>query len=253
MCVAEDFALVGPNCFGFNNYRGTYVSRYIITVPPAPGAIGMSFQSGQLGASTMDACYARGIKLAYGISSGNELIADWNDFAEFFLESPEIKVLGGVLERIPDPARFASIARRALKAGKPIVVLKPGRSAAATQIAVAHTGSVTGSDAIADAFLRDLGVIRVDSIEELAETSGLLAKRGWPVGTRVSYVGLSGGASELFAEQAHGTLLEFPEHTPQVRAELSRLSGVAEGAVHNPFDVTADVRSVARRPRETSV
>ena len=240
LCLTEGVALVGPNCFGFNNYSGTYVSRYSISVPSVPGNIGFSFQSGQLGASAMEAAYARGIKLAYGISSGNELVVDWNDYQEFFLECPEIKVLGGVVERIPERERFAAIARRALELGKPIVLLKPGRSPQASRIAIAHTGSITGSDAIVDAFLRDLGIIRVDSIEELVETAGLLAKRGWPQGPRVTYVGFSGGASELFADQVHGSLLEFPTFGPQIHRELSAVTGLPLSAIQNPFDLTAE-------------
>jgi acyl-CoA synthetase (NDP forming) len=239
-CDAEGIAIVGPNCYGFNNYRGIYVSRYGINVPPAPGSIGLSFQSGQLGAATADAAYARGIKLAYVVSSGNELVVDWNDYQEFFLEDPDITVMGGVIERIPDPERFASIARRALEAGKPIVLLKPGRSEAATRIAVAHTGSITGSDAITDAFLRDLGIIRVESVEELAETAGLLAKRGWPSGPRTVFIGYSGGAAELFAEQTHGTDLVVEPHDPKTRSLLAEVSTLPETAIHNPFDMTVD-------------
>jgi acyl-CoA synthetase (NDP forming) len=239
-CDAEGIALIGPNCYGFNNYRGVYVSRYNITVPPAPGSIGFSFQSGQLGGATADAAYARGIKLAYAVSSGNELVVDWNDYQEFFLEDPDITVMGGVIERIPDPERFAAIARRALEVGKPIVLLKPGKSEAATRIAVAHTGSVTGSDAITDAFLRDLGIIRVESVEELAETAGLLAKRGWPKGARTAFIGYSGGAAELFAEQSHGTALVVEPHSAKTRTLLSEVSTLPESAIHNPFDMTVD-------------
>lgn len=239
-CASMKIAVVGPNCFGFNNYRGIYVSRYRVSVPPIPGHIGLSFQSGQLGAATADAAYARGIRLAYLVSSGNELVVDWNDYQEFFLEDPDIRVLGGVVERIPDPERFAAIARRALDAGKPVVLLKPGRSEAATRIAVAHTGAITGSDAIADAFLRDLGIIRVNSCEELAETAGLLAKRGIPKGSRTAFISYSGGAAELFADQAQGTELEVLPHDPRTRTRLSEVTGLPESAIHNPLDMTPD-------------
>jgi acetyltransferase len=240
LCEASGMAIVGPNCFGFNNFKGIYVSRYVVSGPSIQGQIGFSFQSGQLGAGVMDAAHVRGIKLAYGVSSGNELVVDWNDYQEYFLSCPEIKVIGGVLERIPDPSRFTTLAMRALEMGKPIVVLKPGRSNAAEQIALSHTGSITGSDAIADAFLRDLGVIRVESLEELAETAGLLATRGWPVGGRTSYVGFSGGAAELFADQANGSVLEVNPHSPAVHEELSRITGIRMRDIHNPFDMTAD-------------
>jgi acetyltransferase len=240
LCDQHGIALIGPNCYGFNNYHGTYVSRYNIDVPALPGPIGLCFQSGQLGAATADAAYARGIRLGYVVSSGNELVLDTNDYLEYFLQNPEITVMGGVLERIPEPRRFERIARRALEVGKPIVVLKPGRSSIASRIAIAHTGSVTGSDAVVDTYLRDLGIIRVGSVEELAETAGLMARRGWPEGDRVAFCGFSGGAAELFAEEAEDTSLTLPQHSSARRARLSQVSTLPETAIHNPFDMTVD-------------
>jgi acetyltransferase len=243
--IAENYsiAVLGSNCYGFNNYAGTYVSRYNIDVPSEPGAIGFSFQSGQLGGATADAASARGIHLRYVVSAGNELVVDFNDFLEYFLESDDIRVTGGSVERIADPARFERLALRALELEKPVVLLKPGRSDAASRIAVAHTGSITGSDAIADAFLRDLGVIRVDSVEELAETAGMLERRGWPRGRRSVYVGFSGGACELFADQAEPTSISLEPYSSKLLEKLSAISGLSQSVIHNPFDLTVDAMS----------
>jgi acetate---CoA ligase (ADP-forming) len=240
--AGHGIALIGPNCYGFNNYAGsgTYLSRYFVDVPPVAGNVGLIFQSGQLGASGADAAFVRGVKLRYVISSGNELVVNANDYFDYFIESPEIAVMGGVVERIAEPERFARIARRAAEAGKPIVLLKMGRSAAATRIARAHTGSITGSDAIADAFLKELGVIRVDSVEELAETVGLLAAKGWPKGPRAAFLGFSGGSAELFADQADKTSIVLDPHPPQRLRALAEASTLDESAIHNPFDMTVD-------------
>ncbi|MET0767626.1 MAG: CoA-binding protein, partial [Aeromicrobium sp.] len=240
ICAEHDIAIIGPNCYGFNNYAGTYISRFMIDVPDQPGTIGLSFQSGQLGAATADAASARGIHLRYVVSSGNELVVDTNDYLEYFLGSDDVTVMGGVFERIPDPERFERIALAAIDAGKPIVALKPGRSAAASRIAVAHTGAVTGADAITDAYFEDLGIIRVGSVEELAETAGLLAKRGWPQGARTAFFGFSGGASELFADEADGTSIVLEPHTPETLAKLAEVSTLPASVIHNPFDMTVD-------------
>ena len=240
IAARHDMAVIGPNCYGFNNYAGTYISRFNIDVPNEPGSIGMSFQSGQLGAATADAASARGVHLRYLVSSGNELVVDTNDYLEYFIDNDDISVTGGVFERIPDPERFERLAMRALDLGKPIVVLKPGRSAAASRIAIAHTGAVTGADGITDAFLRDLGVIRVSSVEELAETAGLLAQRGWARGNRTVFVGFSGGAAELFAEQSDGTAISLEPHSPRMLQELADISTIDPAVIHNPFDLTVD-------------
>jgi acyl-CoA synthetase (NDP forming) len=240
--ASNGIALIGPNCYGFNNYSGagTYPSRYFIDVPPVAGNIGLIFQSGQLGASGADAAFVRGVKLRYVISTGNELVVNANDYFDYFIDSPEIAVMGGVVERIAEPERFAEIAQRAAAAGKPIVLLKTGKSAAATRIAQAHTGSITGSDAIAEAFLRELGVIRVDSVEEMVETAGLLAAKGWPQGPRAAFLGFSGGSAELFADQADDTSIVLDPHPPERLHLLSEASTLDEAAIHNPFDMTVD-------------
>lgn len=240
IAAEHEIAVIGPNCFGFNNYSGTYISRYNLDVPSEPGSIGMSFQSGKLGAATADSASARGIHLRYVVSSGNELVVDSNDYLEYFIESDDITVAGGVYERIPDPPRFERLATRALELGKPIVLLKPGRSAAASRIAIAHTGAVTGEDRITDAFLNDLGVIRVGSVEELAETAGLLASRGWPRGRRTVFIGFSGGAAELFAEQAEATSIVLDPHSDALRERLADVSTLDQDVIHNPFDFTVD-------------
>lgn len=240
LCARYDIALLGPNCYGFNNYLGSLVSNYPQVTQPLAGQIGVTTQSAALGAAVADSAVSRGIRLRYLVSTGNELVTDTNDYFEYFLESRDVTVLGAVLERIPEPGRFAALARRALAAGKPIVALKLGRSAAAQRVAVAHTGSIAGVDAIADAYLRDLGVIRVDSPEELAETTGILARRAWPGGRRTAFIGYSGGAAELFAEQAEGTELELPEFAPATRDRLAQAARLDRSVIHNPFDMTAD-------------
>ncbi|GAA1852673.1 acetate--CoA ligase [Pseudonocardia ailaonensis] len=240
LCAEHDIVLLGPNCYGFNNYAGTYLSRYTIDPAARPGNIALSFQSGQLGAATADAAAGRRIPLRYLVSTGNELVADTNDFLEAFLENDEVAVLGGVFERIAEPERFERLALAAIDRGKPIVALKPGRSAAASRIAVAHTGAITGSDEITDAFLADLGIVRVQSVEELAETAGLLARRGWPRGARTAFFGYSGGASELFADQAEGTSIGLPQYSEHTLASLAEATGMSSTVIHNPFDMTVD-------------
>ena len=185
-CLQHRIGLVGPNCYGFSNfYTRALVTRNDVEGVRAPGPIAMTFQSGGLCLGACQLAYAHGIDIGFAISSGNELVVDTNDY---FLDHPEVRVLGGSLERIPDPDRFAGIATRARDPGKPIVLLKLGRSEASRRLAVAHTGSVAGSDAVVDTFLRDLGVIRVDSLDELVTTAGLLATAGihWGPGHRSS-------------------------------------------------------------------
>jgi acyl-CoA synthetase (NDP forming) len=159
-CEEHEIALVGPNCYGFANFiTRAFATRNAFEGVREPEGIAVVSQSGGLQLAACNAAFARGVGLSFSVSSGNELVVDSNDYYEYFLGREDIKVIAGTLERIPDPRRFRSIALRAAELGKPIVLLKLGRSAAMQKLAVAHTGSVAGEDVVVDTFLRDLGVI----------------------------------------------------------------------------------------------
>ena len=61
------------------------------------------------------------------------------------VEDEATKVICLFLEEIGDPAKFARVAEKADRAGKPIVALKVGSSPAGQQAALAHTGSVAAT------------------------------------------------------------------------------------------------------------
>lgn len=240
-CEVNEITLLGPNCYGFNNYdEGTFLSRYSIDVPPTAGNIGVTVQSGQVGAAIADSAAAKGIKLRYLLSTGNELVLDTNDVFEYFLNDPEVNVIAAFLERIPQPERFNRIAQQAVEAGKPIVLLVAGKSEAASRIAVAHTGAITGSSDIVDAYLKQHKVVRTDSPEELIETAGLLSEKGWPRGGRTFYCGFSGGAAELFAEESVDTGLTLPQPSAELKSKLSEAGNLNPDTIHNPLDMTFD-------------
>lgn len=240
-CEEHRIALVGPNCYGFANYfTKAFVTRNSLKGYRPGGPIAMASQSGGLNLGTAQLAYLRGVELGFIVSSGNELVVDSNDYYDYFLSRDDIRVIGGTLERIPDPDRFADIATRARELGKPIVLLKLGRSAVMQQMSIAHTGAVAGSDVIVDTLLRDLGVIRVDSLEELVDTAGLLAEHGWPRGGRTFSVAISGGNSGLIADTAEPVGLELPEIEETVRARISDVTGLPPMAVHNPVDATTE-------------
>ncbi len=231
--------MVGPNCFGFCNYNANVLAtRNRFHGVAGPGNVGMVFQSGGLSLYTNNLAFAKGVQLSHAISSGNELVTDTNDYIQYFLGREDCRVIGGSLEQIPDPARFEILARTARDNGQPMVFLKLGRSAETRRLAASHTGSIAGDDVIVDTFLRDLGVIRVDTIEELVETAGLLAAKGWPAGGRTFVSGFSGGVCGLGADLAHAAGVQLERLPVELRDEISLITGLDKEAVGNPLDLT---------------
>src|SRR5262249_42094450 len=145
---------------------------------------------------------ARAIGVSTLATVGNEAMITATDVLEYLIADDRTKVICMFLEQIGDPVRFARAAEAADRAGKPVVVLKAGSSPAGSQAALAHTGSVAGDDAVVEAALRQLNVIRVTSLEELLSTSALLGYCKLPRGRRMGVLTSSGGACDIIADRA---------------------------------------------------
>ena len=168
---------------------------------------------------------------------GNESMMKTVDVIDYLVEDEATKVICLFLEEIGDPARFARAAERADPAGKPIVALKVGSSPAGQQAALAHTGSVAGDDAVVDAALRQLNIIRVTSLEELLTTGALLGYNRWPRGRRMGVLTASGGACDIIADAASAQGMRIPDFAPETAAAIApHLPPFA--SAHNPLDVT---------------
>ncbi len=237
-CREHDLTLLGPNCLGFVNARLPVPAfALLLGEAPLPGHVGILLQSGALLNHVHRLARTRNVGVSYLVSSGNEAILDAADFLRFMVEDPETRVVGALIEGIRRPAEFARVAERALDLGKPIVVLKTGRSPAAARVAVAHTAALTGADAVVDAFFKQLGVIRVRTIEELVETLGFLQAYGWPEGRRAGVVTPSGGSCGVISDLCDTTVIELPDFGPATKARLREILPEF-GTPQNPMDTT---------------
>ena len=236
--IANNVTLLGPNCLGFVNAHARS-APYALTLPAPliPGPVGVALQSGALASVVLGFARAHAIGLSMLTSMGNEAMMKTADVVDYLVEDEATKVICLFLEEIGDPAAFAAVAAKADRAGKPIVALKVGSSPAGQQAALAHTGSVAGDDAVVDAVLRQLNIIRVTSLEELLTTGAALGYNRWPAGRRMGVLTLSGGSCDIIADAASARGLRIPDFAPQTAAALgTQLPSFA--SVHNPLDVT---------------
>jgi len=236
--VANDVTVLGPNCLGFLNAH-TRSAPYALTLPPplAAGPVGIVLQSGALASVVLAFTKAHNIGLSILTSVGNESMMKTTDVLEYLIEDEATKVIALFLEEIGDPVRFARMAERADAAGKPIVALKVGSSPLGQEAALAHTGSVAGDDAVIDAALRQLNVIRVTSLEALLSTAALLGYNRWPGGRRMGVLTASGGACDIIADTASAGGIEIPAFSAETSAAIApHLPPFA--SAKNPLDVT---------------
>ncbi len=236
--VANGVTILGPNCLGFINAH-TRSAPYALTLP-APltaGPVGVALQSGALASVVLAFAKAHAIGLSVLTSMGNEAMMKTADVLDYLVEDDATKVICLFLEEIGDPVAFAAVAAKADRAGKPIVALKVGSSPAGQQAALAHTGSVAGDDAVVDAVLRQLNIIRVTSLEELLTTGAALGYNRLPAGRRMGVLTLSGGSNDIIADAASAQGLEIPLFAEPTAAAIGELIPSFASA-QNPLDVT---------------
>jgi acyl-CoA synthetase (NDP forming) len=233
--------VLGPNGNGYiNATAGVTPYGLPIAAPLLPGPVGVVLQSGALASSILAFAQARNIGISLLTSMGNEAMVSVTDVVDHLVDDPATRVIALFLESVRHPAEFARVVRRAAKAGKPVVALKIGSSQLASDTAQAHTGALVGDDAVIGAAFRQLGVVRVRSLEDLIITAGLLGEVGPLPGGRLGVVTPSGGASEIIADRAKDEGLELPPFAPETAAKLKAI--LPEFAtVQNPLDVTGYV------------
>jgi acyl-CoA synthetase (NDP forming) len=236
--IANGVTILGPNCLGFINAH-TRSAPYALTLPAPllPGPVGVALQSGALASVVLGFCKAHTIGLSVLTSMGNEAMMKTADVLDYLVEDEATKVICLFLEEIGDPVAFAAVAAKADRAGKPIVALKVGSSPAGQQAAMAHTGSVAGDDAVVDAVLRQLNVIRVTSLEELLTTGAALGYNRRPAGRRMGVLTLSGGSNDIIADAASAQNLEIPPFADETATAIGALLPSFASA-QNPLDVT---------------
>jgi acetate---CoA ligase (ADP-forming) len=233
--------VLGPNGNGFINAAGGLTPYGLLIVPPLDvGPVGIVLQSGGLASAILSGAQGLGIGLSLLVSTGNEALTSASDIMRYLIEDDHTKVIAAFLESIRQPDEFREVCELALHAGKPIVALKTGRSEAGAKAALAHTGALAGDDRVVDAALRQLGVIRVNSLEEMLTTAGYLGHYPNVRGRRIAAITPSGGACDLLADLGSEEHLEFPDFPPMTLAELGSLLPSFSNP-QNPLDVTGYV------------
>jgi acetyl coenzyme A synthetase (ADP forming)-like protein len=235
---ASGMRMVGPNCMGVLNtdpdvqMHATFAALF----PPA-GNVAMSSQSGALGLAILD--YAKSLNIGFStfISVGNKADVSGNDLVQYWAEDPKTSVILLYLESFGNPRKFAEIARRVGKE-KPIVVVKAGRSQSGARAASSHTGAMATDDAVVDDLLRQSGVIRTDTLEEMFDVATLLSNQPLPAGRRVAIVTNAGGPGILAADACEANGLKL---APLSDTTTMRLRGFlpAAASVGNPVDMIA--------------
>src|SRR5271165_2970545 len=229
----------GPNCYGFVNFFDRVALWPDQVAGPAlergiERGVALICQSGTIALTLM--FNERSLPIGYLFTVGNQSCLAVEDLIEILCDDPRVTAFGLYLEGVKDPARFALAAARARAAGKPIAVVKSGRTAAAARTAHSHTGALAGADQVFEAFCRQAGIARCDTLGALCETLKLFHTGGPLAGRKVLVMGASGGDMAMTADVSRDLNLDFAPLSPDTAASLREVL-TDRVTIANPFDI----------------
>ena len=224
----------GPNCYGFINFfDGVALWPDQVVGHRRERGVALICQSGTIALNLL--FNDRSLPLGAVLTVGNQTRLAAEDLIDLLIDDERVTAFGLYLEGIKDVARFAQAAARARQAGKPIALIKAGRTAAAADTVRTHTGSLAGADGAFDAFCAQAGLARCESLATLCETLKIFHAGGPLKGRRVLAMGASGGDMAMTADAARALNLDFAPLPAQAQVTLRK---ILSERVHlsNPFD-----------------
>jgi acyl-CoA synthetase (NDP forming) len=232
--------LIGPNSLGIINpchhFYGTFATGCELAFPKA-GSVAIISQSGAYGAHLMAVSTANDIGLSAVILTGNEADLTVGDMLQMVVQDPATKVIMLYSEGIREPAGLLAGLDAARRARKPVLMMKVGRSAVGSAAAQSHTASIAGDDRVTDAVLKEFGVVRVQTTEQMLDIARLATRGIYPANNSLGVITVSGGAGVIISDAADAIGLVMPEMPQASQDRLRKLLPFA--APRNPVDVTA--------------
>jgi acetyl coenzyme A synthetase (ADP forming)-like protein len=235
---AASIRVIGPNCMGIvYTDPAVRLNASFAAARPIEGNVAFVSQSGALGEAILSEAHDLGLGISYFVSAGNRADVSTNELLEYWEDDPRVGPILLYLESVGEARRFPEIARR-LTRKKPVIVVKAGRTLAGARAARSHTGSLAGADVAIDTLLGQVGVLRVNSMEDLFAAASAFASQPLPAGSRVGIVTNSGGPGILATDACGSLELQVPELTEATRAALAPHLP-KEASLRNPVDMIA--------------
>ncbi|WP_170235444.1 acetate--CoA ligase family protein [Verticiella sediminum] len=232
--------LVGPNCMGLivpHHHMALCSSIVLDTDAPLPtGSIGMISQSGALMVSVFDRASTDGIGFRHCVSLGNQADLEICDFLEFMVEDPGTRAICMYVEGFKDGPRFRAAALACRAAGKPLLMVKTGRTDAGMKSARSHTASLAGAFDVLEAVCRDAGVVLAGDPDAMVRAADMLVRH--PQRRSAGGVGVfsgSGGGAGIASDRVTEAGLHMAELADATRAGLGEL--LLPPQADNPIDL----------------
>jgi acetate---CoA ligase (ADP-forming) len=244
--IAEkyDISIIGPNCLGIINTDPLInLNASFARKMPEQGNIGFLSQSGALCTAVLDYAFAKHIGFSKFISFGNKADISEIDLMYYLMEDEKTRVILLYLEEVTDGRALMRAANDITRlTGKPVLLLKAGRTEIGAMAAASHTGSMAGNDEVCDAAFRQAGIIRCENIEEMFNVAIAFAYQPAPKSNKVAIITNAGGPGVLTTDAAIRDGLQLAKFSEETVKEF-RKSLPATANLKNPVDVIGDARA----------
>jgi acyl-CoA synthetase (NDP forming) len=202
MCREAGMPVCGPNCMGILNPPGrvTTYKQTVMSTDGLAGNVGVISQSGSVCIAMLSDLRRFGISLS--VSAGNEAVTRTVDYLEYLIDDPATKAIATFTETVREPERYGAALDRAADVGKPVVVLKVGRTERTQRAITSHTGGLAGSTRVFSEVLRAHRAIEVNDLDEMTEVLAVCQGERWPRGRGISVITGSGGLAELILDNS---------------------------------------------------
>ncbi|MCR9220987.1 MAG: acetate--CoA ligase family protein [Alphaproteobacteria bacterium] len=233
--------LLGPNCLGLIDLHRGLLATFTDAVNydgHRAGSVGVASQSGAVMSQLMMLARRRRVGLSKAISTGNEGDVDLAEAVAYLAADAQTAQIVCYAETARDGPALADALSAARRAGKPVLMIKAGRTEAGRSAALSHTGALAGTDRVFDAVMRQCGAVRVRDLQEAIDIAYVAVRRAPPSAlARLGVVTISGGAGVMLADEAAAGGLSLPPLPPAAAARLREAAPYASAA--NPLDTTA--------------
>lgn len=227
--------ILGPNCMGI--YCPSSGLSFCHNYPGEPGPVGLISQSGSNSTYVIRSAAVRGLRFSKAISYGNACDINECDLLEYLTDDPGTRVIAAYIEGTSDPVRFRDVITRAAFR-KPLIIYKGGYTQGGVRAASSHTGALAGADSAWTGLLKQVGAVRVHTVDEMVDMLVALLRMRPPQGLNVCAVGNGGGASLLATDELERVGFRLPAIPPEIGQRLMDLTPLAGSMLRNPIDAS---------------
>lgn len=232
--------LIGPNCLGIIDTRNKLNASFAFEMPPE-GKISFITQSGALGTAILDWAIKENVGLSKFVSFGNKADVNEIDLIEELKDDEDTNVILLYLEGVSEGRKLIEVARKTISK-KPIIIVKAGKTESGAKSASSHTGSLAGSDIAFNSAVKQSGIIRANTVEELFDYALIFSYQPILKGNRIAIITNAGGPSVMAVDmiEEKGLLLSrFSEKTINLlKKYLPPVSNI-----NNPVDILGDAKA----------